>query len=201
MSGWWKARLGLLLVTGLLASFGTIFAVQSVEVVLPNLAAGSTNTFSLAYVMGFTPGLLWLIIVENRRIPLEATSTRSGTLAALDSVLVLVPPCAGYALLLVTNEPVLQGAGRNLLMIAALGLLTGIVVPRHLAFLVPVGYLLLAGTLGFSLRATDPAVWALALGTWSAQRDVAVLVIITFAAVLARAITGISTKAAARART
>lgn len=200
MTGWWKARLGLFLVSGLLASFGAVFAVQTVDVVLPNLAAGSTNAFSLSYVIGFTPGLLWLIIVENRRIPLEGTSTRSGTLAALDSLLVLVPPCVGYALLLLTNEPVLQGAGRNLLMVAALGLLTGILVARHLAFLVPVGYLLLAGTLGFSLRATEPAGWALALGPWNAERDVTVLVILTLAAVLARVITGMSTKAVARVR-
>lgn len=165
----------------------TSLAIRDIDLILPNLVAGQTNAFSIAYVIAFLPGLAWLVVLETRPVVFEQTSIRQRTIGVLDLAVSLGLPGVAFALLLCVGGPEEQGAARNLLLVAALCIVSGEYLPKHFAFLAPVAYLLASGSAGFEFMAPEPRDWALALGSWNPARDIPVLCLVSGGAVFARA--------------
>lgn len=182
MIGWWHARRGWLLLVLALLSCVAIAATRQIQLLLPNVVSGGTNTFPIAYVIAFVPGLFWIVVVENRPTMLEAASVRRAGLLFLDFLAALAPPALSFGVLMATGEPDIQGAGRNVVLVSAASVVAAEIVATQFAFLIPLGYLLLAGTSGFAFRAARPSDWALVLDLWEPARDIPVMIIILMVA-------------------
>jgi hypothetical protein len=177
MAGWWVSRWGW--ATAVVAAVTVIVIVTTsrVELLLPNLVAGHTNAFSLAYVVAFVPGLWWIVVCGNRPIAAEATSTRRSHIAGLDLLLAFAPVAVASGILILFGDALFEGAARNLVLVAAISLVAAETLPRQFALLAPVGYLLAAGTSGFEYRAPRPNGWALVLDQWLPERDLPIVVV------------------------
>lgn len=187
MTGWWRARAGWFYcaVTAAAAIAASLF--WPTGIMLPNLVFPRTNSFSIAYALAFVPGLTWLVVLESRRFIPETVSVRRARLIVLDCLVALATPALVMSILLCVGPPTVQGAGRNFVLAAALSMVAAEVFAERFAFLLPAGYLLVAGTMGFSLSQSVPEGWALILGRWDPERDWVVLLLAVLIAVVLRA--------------
>lgn len=138
---------------------------------MPNVREGGINAVEAAYVVACLPGLVWIVLLGHRVIAQEAMSVRRVELMSLDFLATTVPPALVFAALALTGQASVQGVGRNLFLSLAAAMVVTELFSAQFSFLLPLAYLLLAGTCGFDFAATRPAGWALVLDRWEPGRD------------------------------
>jgi hypothetical protein len=150
---------------------------EGVDIAVPNIRAGGTNTFPLAYVLAILPSMIWPVLLERSKFAIDGVSLRGGRVALLDYASTLLPVVIGGSILIVAGSPVAQAAGRNEILFTCIGLIAMALVYNYVSFLAAVIYILAAALAGFGYGQEAPDGWAVVLGRWVEGPGIAQLIV------------------------
>jgi hypothetical protein len=153
-----------------------IVLLQRINIVVPNIRAGGTNSFPLPFLLALLPSLVWPVLLERSKFAIDTVSLRGTRVALLDFTSTALPAIAGGISLLVFGDPVLQAAGRNEILFTFVGLFSMSIFYSYASFLVGIIYFIAAALAGFGYEQKIPPGWAFVLGPWAVGPGTAQLV-------------------------
>lgn len=174
---WFKSRgVGWYLVS-CIATLTTLLLPTGVYLVAPNLQAGGINRFPLAYALAVLPTLIWCVLSDRSRQPLDNVTVRRWQVPLLDLGGTFVPSLVISGGMFAISSPASLSIGRNVVFFTCIGVTTLAFTKSYAAFAPSVLYLLACATMGFGYLAQEPSMWAFVLGEWNGPQDMLVLAI------------------------
>ncbi len=161
---WWYV-----LITAAVALFAFL---REIDIYTPNLRTGQLSSFPLIFAMSIVPSLAWLVLRSRGRSLLDEVALRPKRIAAIDFFGLIIPAIGSGSALLAVSDPVIQGAGRNLLLFSAIALVATAWIPTSFAFALPVTYLLVSALAGFPFAPAGPEWWATVVTPWVPDSEI-----------------------------